>query len=436
MSAQTHQASLKIKFLIIGGGISGLASAYTLSASEKLPDAPSSTILKTEGSIRSPPNMTRILTRWPGMDAFLDTHATRCTGVLGDTGAPVGAMKFHHEIMDELEAEFLVVQHEDLRRQLYLLCLDTGVVFIHGKAENIAKEEDGISVTLKDGRKLCGDLIVGADGHNSFARSFVMSEGAEVEHVVSAANISIPTEVFEKDDEFRSLCRPNQFTIWMGTGSSLTGTFDSQCKTFNLSICSPTPLESADSDMYDNHDLSALQPFDLSGYDPRLQRLIKSGGSCRPIVHKVFKQVDVVGFDGSLVLVGDAAHSILINGSHNSSMAIEDAATLGTLFSHLSGRKQIPVFTETYEELRQSRTDETRISEYRSLVQISLPHGELQKLRDDSLLLTLDEAFDNFENCESSDLLVQAWEQYLVVFSHDASEAVDNWWSKWSFTIE
>jgi salicylate hydroxylase len=115
---------------------------------------------------------------------------------------------------------------------------------------------------------------------------------------------------------------------------------------------------------------------------------------------------------------------------------VEDAVTLGTLFSHLSNRKQIPIFTETYEELRQRRTNEARISEYQALVQISLPHGELQEGRDEALKLTLSPAFDDFENCEFSDLLVHAWEQYLVLFSHDAGEAVDNWWSKWGFTVE
>jgi salicylate hydroxylase len=115
---------------------------------------------------------------------------------------------------------------------------------------------------------------------------------------------------------------------------------------------------------------------------------------------------------------------------------VEDAVTLGRLFSHLSHLKQIPVLTETYEELRQSRTNATRVSEYQSLVQISLPSGTLQEDRDAALRLTLDQMFEDFENCESSDLLVEAWEQYLILFSHDAVEAVDNWWSKWSFTIK
>ncbi|KAJ7879719.1 hypothetical protein B0H14DRAFT_3771440 [Mycena olivaceomarginata] len=176
----------------------------------------------------------------------------------------------------------------------------------------------------------------------------------------------------------------------------------------------------------ENGDLSYLRPFDLSEYDPRLQKLIQLGRACRPTVHKLFQQEDVVGLNGSVVLVGDAAHTVLIHGSHNSSMAVEDAVTLATLFSHLSNAKQIPVFTETYQELRQHRKNETRMSEYQSLVQITLPDGPLQEERDVTLRLTLDQAFLDFDNCKS---LEPVWEQYLVFFNHDAGEVARDWWS-------
>ncbi|KAJ7498601.1 hypothetical protein FB451DRAFT_1161324 [Mycena latifolia] len=344
--------------------------------------------------------------------------------------------------MSDLQADFLVIQHEDLRRHLTSLCMVSGVVFKHGKAVNIIKLADDrrVTVVLQDGSSLHGDIVVGADGHNSFVRSFVVEEETEPQNIVPGytfkVNISISTKLMQKHEEFRSLCEENQFTIWMGNGSSITGILDNSSETFNLGICSPTALESSlDGDWYENSTLSHLPPFDLSDYDPRLKRLIALGHTCHPTVHKVFEQADVVGLEGSVVLVGDAAHSVLIHGSHNSSMGIEDAVTLGSLFSHLTNRKQIPIFLDTYEELRQARTSATGKSEYQSLIQISLPRGEHQAARDNGLKLTLSKEFDDFENCEASDMLVQVWEQYLVLFSHDAMEEVDNWWSKWNFMV-
>ncbi|KAJ6583783.1 hypothetical protein B0H10DRAFT_875651 [Mycena sp. CBHHK59/15] len=117
-------------------------------------------------------------------------------------------------------------------------------------------------------------------------------------------------------------------------------------------------------------------------------------------------------------------------------MAIEDAVTLGTLFSHLTHRRHVPLLLNAYEEIRHPRTSATQTSEYQSLSQISLPSGAHQEARDEALRLTLSKTFEDFENCEDSDMLVEAWEQYLVLFSHDASEEADSWWSKWGAMME
>jgi hypothetical protein len=49
---------------------------------------------------------------------------------------------------------------------------------------------------------------------------------------------------------------------------------------------------------------------------------------------------------------------------------------------------------------------------------------------------TLDEDFEDFENCSGSDMLVKAWEEYLILFSHDAKEEVDDWWSQWGRLVK
>ncbi|KAJ6482329.1 hypothetical protein C8R47DRAFT_1283346 [Mycena vitilis] len=446
--SQVRIASVKLHFLVVGGGLAGLTTAYALRTSghEATIVEQHDVMNKTEGCIRSPPNMTRILAKWPGMESFLKDQATKCTGLSfrsGATSEQVGFMKFHERIMTELQAEFLVIQHDDLHHKLHTLCLDAGVAFVSGTVVELIKLDGEMVVTLQYGKKLKGDIVVGADGHNSLVRSLVVDEEVVDEEVadeevapenvvsVAGANISIPTRLIQGNEELRSLCEENEFTLWMGIGSAITGTLNKNAETFNLSICSPMLLDSIDGDMYTNHDLLHLDTFTLSTYDSRLQKLLKLGDSCRLTVQKVFEQKDLMGLDGSIVLVGDAAHPILIHGSHNSSMAVEDAVTLGTLFSYLTDRKQIPILTETYEELRQRRANETRISEYQSHVQISLPPGQLQEDRDTALRLTMNPSFDDFDNWVEGSVLVNVWEQYLVVFSHDACEAVENWWSKW-----
>ncbi|KAJ7774094.1 hypothetical protein B0H14DRAFT_3894561 [Mycena olivaceomarginata] len=426
MSANPQQASFKIKFVVIGGGIAGLTSAKALrDGGHEVVVIEQISQDKTEGSLRSPPNMTRLIAAFPGMHEFLSNHATPCTGLsfrTGSTSEVVGWMHFHPEIVHDLQAKFLMIQHDDLRRQLHSLCVDSGVVFKHGKAMNIVEMENGAAVTLENGERFEADIVVGADGHNSFVRSLVMDKEVEPEQIISGVNISIPTEILQQHEDLHSLCNENEFTIWTGAGSSVTGTLGANA--LDLSICSSSSL-GLDTDMYESRDLSCLASFDLDGCDPRLQKLIHLGRGCRSTVQKVFEQEDM--FRGSVVLVGDAAHPVLIHGSHNSSMAIEDAVTLGRLFARLSDRKYISVFTQTYEELRQKRVEVARLSECQSLDHISLLSGPDQEERDRTFGLTL--KGKTFQDFAASTELSSMWDRYLILFDYNAHEKVDCWWA-------
>ncbi|KAJ6465988.1 hypothetical protein C8R47DRAFT_1079069 [Mycena vitilis] len=66
------------------------------------------------------------------------------------------------------------------------------------------------------------------------------------------------------------------------------------------------------------------------------------------------------------------------------------------------------------DSLRQRRANETRVSEYRSLVRLSLPPGKLQD-REAALQLTMGPAFDDFDKWEAS-LLAKVWDQHLILF--------------------
>jgi len=78
--------------------------------------------------LRSPPNMTRVLTRW-GLQPYLSKFAQRCTqfsfmqgstfglvglihvyGLAGETGEQIGLMKLHEELLRDLLADFMFIQ--------------------------------------------------------------------------------------------------------------------------------------------------------------------------------------------------------------------------------------------------------------------------------------------------------------------------------------
>ncbi|KAF8213920.1 hypothetical protein K438DRAFT_1750030 [Mycena galopus ATCC 62051] len=399
-------APLSLKFIVVGGSISGLTCGYILRRAGhdvtvlERSDGKS----KTGGSIRSPPNMTRILNEWPA-----------------DTLERVGFMKFHEEILSELRAEFLVVQHGDLCTHLKALCLGAGAIIKYGcKAVDIIKAQGSSSATvvLEDGSSLSGDIVIGADGHNSIVRTILAREAEEdleCEHTVPGAQVlNYPW--------------PGRLSIWMGSGSSVVGTLDKNSQEFNFSICSPQSLDICHSDWDEIGAKKIPLPFDLSSYDPRLQKLINMGTACYPTLHHLYVQDDIWGLDQTVVLVGDAAHSALI----------EDAATLGRLFSRISTRSQIPMLLNAYQDIRHPRTKATQESEYQALSQISIPFGPVTEGRDAALKASLTMGFEDLQNLNaagSDNMLVQIWEQYLTLFSYNATEEVDNWWSMWGYVV-
>ncbi|KAJ6458682.1 hypothetical protein C8R47DRAFT_1163049 [Mycena vitilis] len=429
-----HQAPLCIQVIVVGGGIAGLACAYVLRRIGHnvvvLDKGDGET--KTGGSVRSPPDMTRILREWPGMEDLLRTRGTRCNGYAmrrGDTLEQVGFMKFHEEIMDELTAEFLVLQHDDLHDHLTSLCVDTGVVLNYGcKVISVAVIDDAPPLTI------CGDIVIGADGHNSLVRAAIVAEqqnAIHVKHTVTGINMSVPTKVLEELD-FESMCNYNELTIWMGTGSTIVGTPDKNAETFNFAICAPDKLVIDEADWEAGCYEKKTMPFDLSGYDVRLQKLVERARICYPTVHYILSLEEAVGLNTTLALAGDAAHSVLIHGTHNSAMAIEDAETLGKLFSLITQKSQIPKIMEAYQEIRQVRTQAAQGSEFKVLVEISLVREAHQRARDEALKGSLNVLTfqDLQEPPPEADRLMQIWDQYLDLFNYNPSEKVEDWWSK------
>ncbi|KAJ7631332.1 hypothetical protein DFH06DRAFT_702510 [Mycena polygramma] len=439
------KATVSIEFVVVGGSITGLALGHCLShAGHKVQilekNEKDTTIV---GSVRSPPNMTRILKGWPGAEDLF-TNATKVSGMSfrrAQDSEPLGYMKFHAEIMSELEADFFVLPYDDLVRYLTQLCLDDGVVIKYGcEAVGISTADGTATVKLKDGSAVSGDVIIGADGHNSSVRR-MMEEDEEagepqVTDNVTGINIAVPTKVFQEHEELKSLCHGNETTIWAGNGSSLIGTLDLDAETSYFSLCSLDPLDVNIREWSASSPDKKRLPFDLSGYDPRLQKLIDLGSGRFPTVQPVFELEDVVGFDSTTALVGDAAHCAPIHGTHNAAMGIEDAVVLGRLFSRLPDRSRIAKFLSGYHEVRQRRTRKTQKSEVTGFGHQCLPPGEAQVARDAVYRITLDPDFNEFTKCSESPVAAAAWEESLVMFSYNADDEADEWWTKWKHAFD
>lgn len=100
-----------------------------------------------------------------------------------------------------------VVQHEDVHRLLYDLAVKAGAEIIFGaQVAGVTPSEEMPSITLANGETHRADVIIAADGPNSFIRGMIL-EGEESPrpegHTIFGG--IIPAADMQDDEEFKSL---------------------------------------------------------------------------------------------------------------------------------------------------------------------------------------------------------------------------------------
>lgn len=73
------------------------------------------------------------------------------------------------------------------------------------------------------------------------------------------------------------------------------------------------------------------------------------------------------------------------SGQHNAALALEDAETLGALFSRIQHRTQVSRMLAAHEEIRQPRGSYAQAWEVRKRTLLTAPAGQEQKRRDAGL---------------------------------------------------
>ncbi|KAH7915576.1 hypothetical protein BJ138DRAFT_1077267 [Hygrophoropsis aurantiaca] len=423
-----------LSFLIIGGSIAGLACAYSLrEAGHKV------TVLeqsdqgcRSRGGIRSPPNMTRLLNHW-GLGPAISKVAVRANQFTfqdGWTGEPLGVLVLHDKLMKALMADFLYIQHGELSSIFFDLARNAGVIFKYNTRVDSIDPWAG-SVTTQNGSTFTADVIIGADGYRSVVRPVVVGSqcmrGVLDKRV--SINITVPRDLMRKHEDLAPLADSLEWTIWLGDDCAMHGLQVKQDYAIVMHVPSSPDLP--------KHETWAEQrPIDrkllkLDRFEPRAQKLVGLATSMTPthyVVHEPFD--NWVHESGKVVLVGEAAHPLMPNGSHNHSMSIEDAMTLSTLFSLPATRQHTPLLLSAYEELRQARCVKTQSSERQKRDFICLPHGPEQRARDDGLRGARERALLDWDDADD-EFLRDTWEEYIELFAFDAKEAVEDWWTKW-----
>lgn len=441
-------ASLRIDFTVVGGGIGGLACAYALARSghhvRVLEKASSSRrvcfsltafvlihLLQTTGGIRVPPNLSKILVEW-GLEHRL-RNVRRCrtsTFMSADTGESVGSLEWKETVIRETGGEFLLMAHEELHRLMFDLALSAGANISFNTTVVSLSTHPSPSVTLADGSILRTDVIIGADGVQSIVRDFVNGvPDTPRDSYHSFFTFTVPSNQLRKIPELGKWVDLPQWPIWMGDSRSILAFPIRDGSEFCFQIYWP------DAELVNPKQVKegweeevSTDCLDLTGYYEPIRQLTRSVPTAlRTRCLDRDRIEDWVDDTGCVVLIGEAAHPILPCSTNGASLAVEDAAVLGGLMSHLRTRKQIPQFLAAFQELRQDRSIEVKESEWRNALICTMPPGEMRDQRDAALKSSNENSDDDWDD----NALRKQYDSIGSIFGYNATEAAEDWWRKW-----
>ncbi|KAF5381767.1 hypothetical protein D9615_005435 [Tricholomella constricta] len=444
-----RSASVSVKVTVVGGSIAGVASAYTLQksghqvtvlertdgkswVSYKLFRGGISGLIIWKESWWSPPNMTRLLNQW-GLGPALDVFGQKCTQFLfqnGESGDLIAVMKLHQQFLKDLMADFLFIQHGDLHSMLCEKAIHEGVQFRYN-SNVVYVDPDTLSVTLEGGEIVPADMVVGADGFNSLVRSTVIGKKVpETRERDVTLNFTIPIDLMREEEDLTSLTENTDWAIWLGDSYMLHGSIVNSGRDFSMTLGYVLP-EDAPEYNEEWRDTYPLEHFnlDLEKFEPRVRKLLSMTEDITPHIYISRPHLENFVCDrAKIALVGEAAHPLLPSGQHNTALGIEDAETLGCLFSGIQDIEQLSRLLSAYEELRQSRCITTQDWEKRKRIMLTLPQGQEQEQRDIELRNAM--AYEEWDHMDE-ETFREIWGDEMDLFMYDASEKVDDWWTKW-----
>ncbi|THH13127.1 hypothetical protein EW146_g7059 [Bondarzewia mesenterica] len=436
-------ASLSIDFIIVGGGIAGLACAVALrrvghrvlvlEREESFDSAH-----KSPGGTRMPPNMTKIFYHW-GMGDEVKRIAAVSERVFlhrFDSGNMLGAHRWDKEMLNEAGGEFMFLHHGSLHRMLYETALELGAR-IRTRAEVVSVDVEGRSVTLTTGEVIQGDVIVGADGAKGLCRETVVGPNDPSKPTgLMMFNAVIPGQKMHSVPELATILRQDLVTqfVWFGDhhcALCFRIGHDDDCAFY---FYAPDDGSSS-SDVWDDIVPPEVLLQHVRGAEPRLQKLASLASSSRMQVTERTDLDDWVHDDGPLLLVGEAAHPFPPGAIQAGGMSVEDASVLAKLFSHLRSHDQIESFLYAFQDLRQARCSKNRVQDMANIYFMTLPEGEQTELRDATMREKHDRGLNVLDTDEDDGNSAQ-WDEIREIFGYDAEDEADNWWVQWGLLRE
>ncbi|PYH89071.1 FAD/NAD(P)-binding domain-containing protein [Aspergillus ellipticus CBS 707.79] len=336
--------------------------------------------------VQIPPNGTYILDHLDLLDAALD-KADIIESIdfrRYSDGRMIRAMPYGEEVCRAYGGAWVTIYREDFLRILREMARSLGVSIHNAAVREVLCET--AEVTLGDGERVQGDVVIGADGIDSQVRDAVIQSSRSLDttdedqsntasEVVYHATISRKHLKAINDSRMDELWQRKSVTAWLGPEQHAIMYPVRRDEAFNLTLYRADPKTIQES---------------CRGWDDRLQTILSTTTNT-PSISTPTPPPSLPSWTlHRAALFGTTARQIPPHQAQETATTIEDAAVLGTLLGLLNRhaatphqlRSSIPEVLRLYEDLRRPAAERNIQSAVDSRRMFQLGNGVTQQLRD------------------------------------------------------
>ncbi|MFE7329757.1 FAD-dependent monooxygenase [Streptomyces sp. NPDC057565] len=336
-----------LKVAIVGAGYGGAAAAKALSLLGADVDVyeQANQIREVGAGIGLRPSTMNRFRQWGILDAIAKVSSpSDYFEILTATGDPIMKETWPgiHDFAEETKTHLI---HRGDFIEALLGVLPEGMVHLGHKLETIQDRGDRSVLTFAGGETVEADLVVGADGIKSVVRRQLFSDKGPVFSGEHAYRTVIPA------DDAHGMVVDDNLRMYIGRGTKiyLLPLRHRNQVSFDITALCP---DSTWAPQVTKDDLLAT----VEGFDERLVNITRDLDMNTVSVRAVY-DIDPVDtwHSDSVVLVGDAAHSMLHHQGQGANSAIEDAGALADALRQADSLKEALAL---YQTTRKPVTDE------------------------------------------------------------------------------
>ena len=337
------------KFIVVGGGIGGLAAAVALSQQgchvTVLEQA--AELGEIGAGVQLAPNA------FAALDALGVGENARKRAVFTEQlimmdavdGSEVGSFPVGQAFRDRFKNPYAVIHRADIHATILEGAQGSDLIQVETstKVASVIQDDAGVTAVDQNGRIFKADALIAADGVRSVIREKMFNDPPRISgHVVYRA--VVPVEEMPADLQI------NAPVVWAGPDCHLVHYPLRGGQQYNLVVTFHS-REEEEWSVTDGSKEEVLSYFE--GICPRARQMLHLPKTWRRWATADRNPLEKWG-EGRVTMLGDAAHGMLQYMAQGACMAIEDAVTLGEAMKHYQG--DVLQAFQLYEKSRIPRT--------------------------------------------------------------------------------